>query len=233
MTIRHEHDLRHSTIPHRRPRFCELALPERLSSSQVRSGSGVCGTGNTDLAVLGTLVRDEADNNESDNGDTSEHTQTNGQDRELGSRKLELGRRAGGRRVRGRRSGRSALVPSDRSGRGRRSGRGGCRGCGTVGRDRALVNGRHSSTRDGTRGGGSGGDQGLAAGEAMAGHVVRNTGEGRKDRRNQAPRITGGGLQDALPVVGSRALRRSPDSVRAGRRRARRSGSRAAPRACR
>ena len=29
--MRHEHDdLRHSTIPHRRPGFCELALPERL-----------------------------------------------------------------------------------------------------------------------------------------------------------------------------------------------------------
>ena len=97
-----------------------------------------------------------------------------------------------------------------------------------------LTGQRGAGRRDAQSGGrGSAELQGLAAGEAMAGHVVRNTGEGRKDRRNPARRITGGGLQRSLPVVGSRALRRSPDSVRAGRRRGRRSGSRAARRACR
>ena len=84
------------------------------------------------------------------------------------------------------------------------------------------------------RGRGGGAElQGLAAGEAVAGHVVRNTGEGRKDRRKPPSRIPGGRLQRSLTVVGSEALKRSPDSDRAGRRRGLRPDSRAAPRACR
>jgi len=50
--------LSHAAISHGSACFSKFALPERL-------------------AILCTLVRDETDDNESNNGDTSEYTETN------------------------------------------------------------------------------------------------------------------------------------------------------------
>lgn len=49
-------------------------------------------------AVLGTLVRDETDDNERDDGDTGENTKTDRQDLQLLSRNLESGLSSGRRR---------------------------------------------------------------------------------------------------------------------------------------